>query len=126
MNTYRYPVILAVGAVIFCYAVNAGATERAVYKEGDTWTYRVSEGPTTYGVGPFITTETKTVTKVGADEFEMSVVTIPDRGEKKTSTQLSSLNFNDFVQLSPDAPRQEIRTWIWPVDEGKSVDLRGA
>jgi hypothetical protein len=50
----------------------------------------------------------------------MSVVTIPDRGEKKTSTQLSSLSFNDFVRLSSDAPRQEIRTWIWPVDEGKS------
>ncbi len=101
-------------------SINASAVDRAIYNEGDTWTYRTSDGPTSFMGSQFIATENKTITRVGVDEFELSVVTIPDRGEKKTSTELSSLNFNGFIRPSPDAPRQEINTWIWPVDEGKS------
>jgi hypothetical protein len=118
MNANWHTTVGALGAAILCCSINAGAVDRAIYKEGDTWTYRLTDGPTTYD-GPVISTQIKTITKVGTDEFEMSVVTTSARGEKKASTELSSLDFNDFSQL-PDAPRQEIRTWIWPVDEGKS------
>ena len=120
MNANWYPAVWAAGIAVLCCALNADAVDRAVYHEGDTWTYRVIEGPTTWGGGPFTSTVTKTITRVGADEFEMSVVAIPDRGEKKTSTELLSLDLDDFIQLSPDAPRQESKTWIWPVDESQS------
>ena len=75
MNANWHTTIWALGAATLGCSLNAGAVDRAVYKEGDTWTYRLTEGPTTYD-GVVISTETKTISKVGTDEFEMSVVTI--------------------------------------------------
>jgi len=120
MNLRSTSMTLAVAAMGFCVPVCAQTVERPVYKVGDTWTYRHTEGPTPGSPGTYISSETKTVTAVRPDEFELSVVMTSDRGERKTSTQLSSLDFNDFAQPNPNVPRQEVKTWIWPVEVGRT------
>jgi len=96
----------------------AQSVQRPVYKVGDSWTYRYTDGPISYERwGNHYSTETKTVTSVAADYFEMSTLR-ESEGEKTSGIQLSSLDFNDFVQLAPESPRQEVRAWQWPVDVG--------
>lgn len=111
----------AIVAVMACaMQVHAQVVQRPTYKEGDTWTYRHLTGPTTWNPGTFHATETRTVTKVSADEFELSTLSTSERGEQTTGRQVSSLDFNDFAKPSPDVPRQEIRTWIWPTEVGRT------
>jgi hypothetical protein len=116
----RILVVLTAVAGIACPVMAmAQRVERPVYHVGDTWTYRRTD----FAIPPqsfrtYVATQIKAVIRVASDEFEMATDSIAESGEKSSYKELSSLDFNDFVQLDSDQPRQEIRTWKWPVDVG--------
>jgi hypothetical protein len=115
----RYVAIVLAACLTYCAPALAQRIERPVFHVGDTWTYRRVDEPLTFqSFREYSVTQVKTITKISPDEFELAVESISESGEKTFSTEQSSLDFNDYVKLSSDQPRQEIRTWKWPVDVG--------
>lgn len=109
-----FAVLLACAA-----AARSQPVERPVYRVGDTWTYRHATGPTGFRPGGTLyATETRTVTRMLADEFELSSRSTSEKGETTTGSSMSSLDFNDFATGRAGAPRKEIRAWTWPAVVG--------
>jgi len=120
-RSFGFTLLVLVTGVLGCAQAQAQTLQRPVYLVGDTWTYRRVDGPRTYQTFRLYgVTQTKTVTRVLPDEFVMATESIAESGEKTSYQEISSLDFNDYVQLSPDQPRQEVKAWKWPVDVGQS------
>jgi len=118
-SVQRYVAIFLAACLAYCTPALAQRIERPTYHVGDTWTYRRMD----FAIPPqsfrdYVVTQIKTVTRVASEEFEMATDSIAESGEKSSYNELSSLDFNDFVQVDSDQPRREIRAWKWPVDVG--------
>jgi hypothetical protein len=111
------PIILSLG---LCVQVCAQTVERPEFKEGDTWTYHIKEGPTCCDVAWYYT-ETHMILRSLQRAYELSVARTAGRsGEQTTRTYRISRDTNLWARSSSDVPAQEARAWQWPLEPGKT------
>src|SRR5262249_45062187 len=86
----------ALTALALCTHAIAHPAARPEFSVGDTWTFVYTEGSRLMRPGTYRTTSVRTVTGLGSDQYETTVVSTPEGGEAKTTSPPFSRDWNDY------------------------------